>query len=409
MRDLNILKLMMDKDNYYSYRHVIPDVLCKETDIILSDLAEYYNLFPAKSIADNEFIEWFHHIKHSEYEKKQHEQYDIIFRNVGELEQTELADAFVQNLQKQEVLNKIKEADNIHNIHELLASYEQKKKTTEYKFLDMHDLDTILEQTDATGGYKWRLSELNTMLGTLIPGTFGVVAARPDSGKTGFLASEISYIAQQLAPTAVILWLNNEGTVREVAPRIFSALCNATRQELDIYRDKACAEYKERIGNRLKLIDIHGWSYKQIEKLVKDIKPTLVLMDMLDEVKGPKGLDADTSDMQYDRLYHWARNLAVINECIVIGTSQLSADALDTNGYDLPFPSMAALKGSKTSKQGAASWILMMGLQQGNYKSRFLSAPKSKRGDKSMKSEVIFDPEKSLFLSENSKFKLFNE
>ncbi len=241
-------------------------------------------------------------------------------------------------------------------------------------------------------------------MGTLTGGTFGVVAARPNSGKTSFLASEITYIAQQLVPNAAILWLNNENKGDRIGPRLYAALCNATRNELSVHRDRAKKEYQERIGSRIQIIDIQGWNYKQIERVVKTMKPEIVLIDMLDNVRGPKGSSEDTTDMKYERLYQWALELSCSQNCAVIATSQMNVD-----GENQAFPDMTVLKGSRGSaKQGAASWVLMIGRENDKYKSRFLSAPKSKFGDDSMKSEVIFDSERSLFLSETSKFRLFN-
>ncbi len=403
-RDLTLIKLMMTKSNLNSYGDQLPDSLCKETEVILNDLAEYYKLFPAKSEADGEFIEWFHHISHSDYTKKQHEQYDILFNNLNLLDGSPLVDEFVSKLQEQDILHKIKDIDDVTQVSELLSQYEKNKQKSKYNFIDLTNLDEMLIQTDPAGGYKWRLHELNTTLGTLSGGTFGVVAARPNSGKTSFLASEMTYIAQQLAESAVILWLNNENKGIRIGPRLYAALCNATRSELDTNREKAKSVFNEKIGSKIQIVDIQGWNYKQIEKIVRDLKPEVVLIDMLDNVRGPKGSSEDSCDIKYERLYQWALELSCAQDCAIIATSQMNV-----NGEGKQYPDMTVLKGSQGSaKQGAASWILMIGRDNENYKSRFLSAPKSKFGNDQMRSEVIFDAERSLFLSEESKFRLFS-
>lgn len=68
------------------------------------------------------------------------------------------------------------------------------------------DLETIYEQTVKTPGLRWRLSTLNRMLGSLRKGDFGFIFARPETGKTTFLASEITHFATQTK--APILWFN---------------------------------------------------------------------------------------------------------------------------------------------------------------------------------------------------------
>lgn len=71
------------------------------------------------------------------------------------------------------------------------------------------DLETLLNETFRKKGLRWRLSTLNKMLGSLRAGDFGFIFARPETGKTTFLASETTYMAQQLSEEdGPILWFN---------------------------------------------------------------------------------------------------------------------------------------------------------------------------------------------------------
>ena len=55
-----------------------------------------------------------------------------------------------------------------------------------------HDLEALLTHSYADSGLRWRLNCLNKSLGSLRPGDFGFIFARPETGKTTFLASEIT-------------------------------------------------------------------------------------------------------------------------------------------------------------------------------------------------------------------------
>lgn len=68
------------------------------------------------------------------------------------------------------------------------------------------DLSELYHSTIATPGLRWRLKALNMVLGSLRKGDFGFLFSRPETGKTTFLASEVSYMAEQAG--GVVLWFN---------------------------------------------------------------------------------------------------------------------------------------------------------------------------------------------------------
>lgn len=61
-----------------------------------------------------------------------------------------------------------------------------------------NDLEKLYNDTIQTTGLRWRLQTLNRMLGSLRRGDFGFIFARPETGKTTFLASEVTHFAEQL-------------------------------------------------------------------------------------------------------------------------------------------------------------------------------------------------------------------
>jgi replicative DNA helicase len=91
---------------------------------------------------------------------------------------------------------------------------------------------SYLSKIVATGGLDWRLKELNVALGPLRKGDFIIVAARPESGKTTFVASEASYMMSQLKPDEHVIWINNEESSTKVMMRVIQAYNGVTTGEL---------------------------------------------------------------------------------------------------------------------------------------------------------------------------------
>ncbi|HET8685640.1 MAG TPA: hypothetical protein VFM18_03115, partial [Methanosarcina sp.] len=70
------------------------------------------------------------------------------------------------------------------------------------------DLEYLVKDSVLATGLRWRLDCLNKSLGSLRKGDYGALFARPETGKTTFLASETSYMLDQLPDNRPLLWLN---------------------------------------------------------------------------------------------------------------------------------------------------------------------------------------------------------
>jgi replicative DNA helicase len=94
---------------------------------------------------------------------------------------------------------------------------------------------------------------------------------------------------------------------------------------------------------------------------------------MIDNVRGFNvGGDAHH---RLEEMYKWARECAVKYDCVILATSQISAE-----GDGQQFPTLGMLKDSKTGKQGACDFQLMIGaVNDSNLEGvRWLSLPKNK-------------------------------
>lgn len=190
-------------------------------------------------------------------------------------------------------------------------------------------------------------------------GDFGILAGRPDKGKTTFLASECTYWASQLPDDRPILWLNNEGPGRRIIPRLYQSALGITMPELieANRRGTLVDDYSAAIGgaiDRIRIIDIHGYGLSQVQQIIEKHNPAIVIYDMLDHIRSSGGDGGEHARLE--GVYKQAREWCVLHDHVGIATSQISVD-----GDGLLFPLQHMLKDSKTGKQGACDFIIMMG------------------------------------------------
>ena len=89
---------------------------------------------------------------------------------------------------------------------QFLATTETEGSQDKFEFVS-DDLEELVSSAIKKHGLRWRLNTLNKMLGSLRRGDFGFIFARPETGKTTFLASEVTFMAEQLsADSGPIIW-----------------------------------------------------------------------------------------------------------------------------------------------------------------------------------------------------------
>ena len=231
------------------------------------------------------------------------------------------------------------------------------------------DLADLYESQVQSPGLRWRLEWLNKSLGSLRKGDFGFVFARPETGKTTFLASEMTHMITQTEGD--IIWFNNEEQGKKVGVRCYQALLGLTTKQLfDDVKGNAI-KYKDLTQNRIKIYDFEDSSSTgRIEQILKESNPSLIIFDQIDKIKGFK---ADRHDLQLKALYQWARELAK-TYAPVIAVSQAGGTA-----EDKLWLTMDDVDSSKTAKQGEADWILGIGKQTDNTSNvRYLNISKNK-------------------------------
>lgn len=283
----------------------------------------------------------------------------------------------------------------LSEVSALMQQVEDIEEKIETEFVT-DDLEEIYNDTVHIPGLKWRLPSLNESLGSLRKGDFGFVFARPETGKTTFLASEVSYFAEQAERP--ILWFNNEEGGKKVKARIFQASLGLTLPELYSDRKKSYNDYIYRTKGNILLYDNATATKRNIEKIIKDINPSLVIFDQIDKIKG---FNADRNDLRLGSIYIWARELAK-SYCPIIGVCQS-----DVSGEGKKWLTMDNVAESKTAKQAEADFILGIGATHeiGMEFVRYLHLSKNKlSGDETSdpslrhgRMEVLIDPQRARY------------
>ena len=274
------------------------------------------------------------------------------------------------------------------------------------------DIRAMVNEPSRKDGLKWRLERFNAVISPLILGDFIVVAARPEVGKTTFLASEVTRMAAQLPKDKKVLWFNNEWTGYQIRNYLYRAALNKTDSELGKDLNQAASDYIAELGtiDKIQIFDVFKRTYKDIETIIKSYNVGLIVVDMLDNVMGFSRSGApETSDEKFGRLYHWASNLSC-QVAPVIATSQVPRlaeskskdDELLDAKLEKRYPPMERLVGSGTLKQGAARVIIMIGKDEACGDTRFIHIPKNKlTGKDGYKCELSMDKMRARYSEPN--------
>lgn len=411
MLDIQLLRIMKYRKDFDSLYRALPrETLDKSTVAILDDFRKYFEKFDSREKVDlAEFIPRFHQWHKLTDEQKS--SYNGLFRQLVTDADEEARRVIVQDIAEVEMATAMANLAERHNNGEVQSIYAEMTAINDrFKSRigaqDMSYIQTPIEELMQkefdNSGLKWRLACLNASMRGLRPGDFGIIAGRPDKGKTSFLASECTFMAPQLPPDQNVIWLNNEGPGERIIPRLYQAALGYTMEQMkDAIRSGTLVDaYRAALGGRLdriRIFDIHGFDVGQVEAILQDNEPGLVIYDMIDNIKG-FGNESRT-DRALEEMYKWARERSVKYNAAGIATSQISND-----GDGLQFPTLGMLKDSKTGKQGACDFQLMIGASNDPQldTSRFLGLPKNKLRipgrPSDPRADVFFDRDRSRYV-----------
>lgn len=373
MYELNIIKAFLERKQYIEYRNFLgKDDFPKELKPVLEALDLWYKNNTTDCTLDDLTNLVFANPVNKDYFRE-------VFGVLGSKTPLESTKTLLEGFRRQRVLEDISSAayeastgrKSIDQFTSVLDKLGNVEIAPEIEFVT-DDLQEIVDTVVKTPGLRWRLRTLNEMLGSLRKGDFGFIFARPETGKTMFLASEITHMANQLGEyDGPILWFNLEEEGRKVKFRLFQAALGMTKDEILRNIPNAQALYLENTHGKILLHDNATTTMKEIELACEKHQPSLVVIDQLDKVHG---FQNDREDLRVGSIYLRARELAK-RYCPVIGVCQASAE-----GEGREFLTMAEVSNSKTSKAAEADWILGIGCKHdsGTENIRGISVVKNK-------------------------------
>lgn len=429
--DLTTLRLLKHRERYERLARAVPKrALDTRTSIILADFGRFFKEFPGAARVDAGAFSLFFKAIHPSLKDEDLAVYDELFKQV----QAEEVDPAIEPGLMKRLVETAMAFDVASMIEKYQAGEEVDFRQGLIGFLDEYDaqidrkvknpqvldaIEDLLKDEENDKGLHWRLGCLNRHIKPLVPGDFGVIAARPDKGKTTFCASELTFMAAQVdglypGEKRSILWFNNEGPGKRIVTRCFQAALNATMEDLirlsnipsvdPKWKTKVREDYAAALGGRpgaLRIFDIHDMWNHEVEDIIKIHKPALVLFDMVDNIKfgGEVGNGGQRTDQVLEAMYQWSRLMGVKHDCAVLANSQISGD-----GDGMQWPTLPMLKDSKTGKQGAADLIITLGAVNDPMlaNSRYIGTTKNKKVRTGVPSspmqEVIFDGARSRYV-----------
>jgi hypothetical protein len=303
--------------------------------------------------------------------------------------------------------------DPVHSLEELARRVKRAKANGKADDFERTPISQILAEVGNNQGIHFdNLPCLRDGLQGLQGGASIAICARPDKGKTSLIAAFLAAFAPQcvryFGAHRPILWLNNEGTAKRILPRIYQAALRATLDEIVEYSNTGRLEamYKQALGipnlEYIRVKDIHGANLAQIEQIIEDMNPCVVVYDMLANVRMHVQQNGNKADA-VEAAWQTVREMAVLYDHIAMSTVQVSVD-----GDNQLYPQYSALKDSRTGVQGATDIILMLGaLNDARLQDiRGISTPKNKfaRSGKPshIQQQLTFDGARCAFMESTS-------
>ena len=381
--DYDVLVALASREAYERYsRFVKRSSLSKEAHTIFEAIGEWFKNNPAKAAVDwPGFAAWFTLVRHAKLNMDQQQQYKGLLDMLAKRQLSVELDSLMEGLTKRDYFARIGEAAlrgadgdysvSVDDLQHLIDKYKEDVGKLDALDRDLGDFSLERLSGALTGGLQWRLRALQQSLGPIRQGDLGVFAARPDSGKTTFLAFEEPHMAAQLPNDRCVLHINNEEQGDKVRRRIIQGAIGWTVQEMEEDFPAALAEYEAFIGHRDKIMvfDRAKVHTKDVETLCKRLNPGLVVFDQLRKVHG---FEQEAEHERQTLLYNWARELAK-EYAPVLNVTQAGAE-----GADRKWLGMEDIYGAKTGPQGEADFVITMGRVLANGNKRYISIPKNK-------------------------------
>lgn len=237
------------------------------------------------------------------------------------------------------------------------------------------DLEQLLAEASDDNRWRFNIPTLSSNVYGIGSGEFGIIFARPETGKSTFAVSIAAGPDGFCQQGARVLYLGNEEKTIRTMLRAYQAYTGMTVSEIRQNPVLARRKYSE-IKDNLIMKDTQEWDLDKIESYIAYHKPDVVIVDQADKVMISGAYDAGHERLR--ELYRRLRETAKRYDCAVLGVSQASADAEGRTRL-----TFAMMEGSKTGKAAEADLIIGIGKHASDHdgepdNSRFITVSKNK-------------------------------
>ena len=407
MSDYALLEASLSKKNRELLEnHLQPHAIQGMTRELLKSLKTYQEQSKEDTSDREAFESWFFTVKHASSPQKKTDPYKFGFSKWNRLADAGNLETDVQVLLKTyvdldvytrilDLATKGAEGDPSVTPEDITLLMEE-YGTVSLSVEDREARDPFEVTTDITEfghdildeGLEFPLEELNISCGPLRKGNFIEVGAYPETGKTTFLSQMFTHMCAQLGPDDYAVWINNEERWQTVVERLYQSALGISGREIKKDPDSFKEKFDGAIGaeGRIRFLDSAVISVDAIDRFLARVKPKLIVIDMLDKVRGFD--DSKRDDIRIQRLYQQGREWAKVYGPVIISSQA------DASASMQPWVRMDQLAGSKVAKQAEADAIITIGrkdpgIDPEEENIRYIHTPKNKLpgGERSLESE----------------------
>jgi replicative DNA helicase len=409
--DLDILKHMSDRDNYYTYKDIVHKGLCtKESWTLIGDFGRYYKEYPSVTEIDDDFKLWFRVSGHPGWKEEEHKIYGTIINNVLEREPPD-RDVFTDQLDSLRFEAEIRKglgelqkgSASIDDVFQRIEGTVRKNTSVSGDESSYSLEDLALHQRSDDGLY-WRLEDLNQSIGPIRTGDFTVIGKRPEVGGTSFLTSEMSFMLEQMPAGSRAVLFNNEEAPDKVYTRMVSAALEVDYRAMMAAPKLHQQQYEKWLdGREWHLEHNTTMDIGSIHRVLRESDYGLIGINVLLKVSGT---GAKEDHDKFQALGEEMRRIAQEHGPV------LAVVQADPSAEGVRYIPQDRIYKSKTALQGEADVLIMIGYDEdGPLDSRYIHVAKNKippapccdLSCKHIKSEVRFDVGTGRFSSRNYK------
>lgn len=284
-----------------------------------------------------------------------------------------------------EMINAIGSGKNWERILELVHKVEESFEDEGEEHLLVYnnaDVGDVVQANDPSHLTQLHPLTLNECVGGGVPSPCHIlVYARPDMGKTSFMLNLVKGFCKQ---GKRVLYYNNEDNPDSFLMRSFTVFTGQPKNVVIQHPDKVKRSLDRHDYHNLHIAFSEQGSMSEIEKLVSDIKPDVVIIDQIRNLS----VKGDSRNLELEVLARGMRTLARRHKFIGISVSQ-AGDSAEGKSY----LGMSDLDYSKTGVQGAVDLMIAIGASEQDRAQgyRCVALPKNKFSQHRFAPKLLID------------------